>query len=97
MFFGSSFFWMSMGVILVLIGFAFKAFAEDQGWTLTWWKGLLALIWYGVVTLTIYAFGTLVGENEASAGIKLLQAGLFVCLILGVGLWRLLAMKPKTA
>ena len=95
MFFGSDFFWMLMGVILVLIGFAFKTFAEDRGWVLTWWKGLLALIWYGLFSISIYTYGTLAGEKEADAGFKIMLVGLIVCLILGVGLWRLMGVKPK--
>ncbi len=97
MFFGSDFFWLLMGVVLVLVAAAFKAFAEDQGWKLTWWKWLLSLLWYGLVWLSFYAFGTLAGENESSAGFKILLLGLFVCVILGVGLWRLLMWSPKAS
>ncbi|MBN2472647.1 MAG: hypothetical protein JXN59_18125 [Anaerolineae bacterium] len=97
MFFGSDFFWLLMGVVLVLVGFAFKAFAEDRGWVLTWWKGLLALLWYGLFTLNFYAYGTLVGEYESSPGLKIMILGLFVSLILGVGLWRLMGINPKTS
>ena len=95
MFFGSDIFWMLFGIVLVLVAVAFKAFADDQGWVITWWKGLLALVWYAIVGLSFYAWGTLIGENEASAGWKLGLLGLFISLILGVGLWRLLTMNPK--
>ncbi|MCZ2096021.1 MAG: hypothetical protein LC121_07075 [Anaerolineae bacterium] len=91
MFFGSDFFWLLMGVILVLVAMAFKAFAEDQGWRLTWWKWLLAILWYGLVSLSFFTYGTLAGENEGSAGLKLMVLMLFISLILGVGLWRLLS------
>jgi hypothetical protein len=94
MFFGSDFFWLLMGVILVLVAAAFKSFADDQGWHLTWWKGLLALLWYGLFTLSFYSYGTLAGEDEASAGFKLMLLILFICLILGVGLWRLMVWNP---
>jgi hypothetical protein len=97
MFFGSDFFWLLMGAILVLVGFAFKAFAEDRGWQLTWWKGLLGLVWYTLILLSFYAWGTLAGENEGSAGIKLFLFGIFVCAVLGVGLWRLMGWMPKSA
>jgi hypothetical protein len=97
MFFGSDFFWLLMGAIFVLVGFAFKAFAEERGWKLTWWKGLLALLWYGLILLSFYAWGTLSGENESSAGIKIFLVGIFVCAILGVGLWRLMGWMPKPA
>lgn len=99
MFFDSAFFWMLMGVLLVLIGAAFKAFAEDQGWKLTWWKAVLALLWYGIFASSFFVYGTLAGENESSAGFKLMLFILFICLILGVGLWRLMTLdlKPRAA
>lgn len=94
-FFGSDFFWLLMGVILVGIAAGFKVFAEDLGWKLNWWKGILALLWYGLFSLSFYAFGTLTGENEGSAGLRLMLLILFICLILGVGLWRLMIWSPK--
>lgn len=97
MFFNSGFFWFLMGIVLVLVGAAFKAFADDRGWRVTWWKALLALLWYGLLGMFVYAFGTLAGENESGAGAKLLLFGLFVCIISGVGVWRLMAFKPKAA
>jgi len=97
MFLGSEFFWLLMGVVLILVGFAFKAFVEDRGWKLTWWKGVLGVIWYGLFSLNFYAYGTLVGENESSAALKLFLFGLFVLAILGVGLWRLMSWKPQPA
>ncbi len=95
MFFGSDVFWLVMGAGLVLVAAAFKAFAEDLGWHFTWWKGLLALVWYGLFSISFYTYGTLAGENEGSAGFKIMLLILFICLILGVGLWRLMAWSPK--
>jgi hypothetical protein len=95
MFFSSGLFWILMGIIFVLVAAGFKEFADERGWEINWWKGLLAVIWYAILSLSFYAYGTLRGENEASAGVKFLLLGLFVSLILGVGLWRLLALKPK--
>jgi type VI protein secretion system component VasK len=95
MFFTTGLFWMLMGVLLVVIGAGFKILADDRGWVVSWWKWLLALLWYAVFSLSFYAFGTLAGENEAAAGFRVLIMGMFISLILGVGLWRLVAMKPK--
>ena len=91
--FSSSFFWFLMGVLLVLIVAAFKAFAEDRGWVVSWWKWLLAGIWYVIFSASFYAWGTLIGENEGDAGFKLFLVGLFISIVLGVGLWCLLTMK----
>jgi len=95
MFLETEVFWLLMGVVLVLVAFAFKAFAEDRGWKLTWWKGFLGVLWYVMFSLNFYAYGTLVGENESSAALKLFLFGLFVLAILGVGLWRLMSWKPQ--
>lgn len=96
MFWNGNIFWLLMGMLFVLVGFGFKALADDRGWVLNWWKGLLAAIWYWILMLSFYAWGTLAGERE-SAGFRIFLLGLFVSIILGVGLWRLLSAKPKAA
>ena len=97
MFFDGNTFWFLFGVIFVVIAFAFKAFAEDRGWIMSWWKWLLTSLWYLLFIMTIYAWGTLTGEGFSGAGFNTFLFGGFICLILGVGLWRLLGLKPKEA
>ena len=97
MFFTSGPFWFLMGMLAVLVGFGFKAFADDRGWELNWWKWLLSALWYLIFSTSFLTWGTLIGENEASAGWKLALFILFISLILGVGLWRLLAGKKAPA
>jgi hypothetical protein len=94
MFFNSSFFWFLMGVLFILVAAGFRAFAKDRGWVISWWKAALALLWYAIFTLSFYAYGTLMVENETSAGLKILVLGLFVSLVLALIIWRLLL--PKT-
>ena len=94
MFFDSKLFWLLMGILFVLVASGFKAFAHERGWVITWWKGLLAILWYAIFSASFYAWGTLIGENEASAGFKIFLLGFFVNAILGVTLWRLLSYKP---
>ena len=95
MFFNSGIFWFLMGMITVLIGAGFKAFADDRGWVLNWWKWLLSILWYIIFSLSILSYSTLAGEKEDSAAVKILLLGLFVCIVYGVGLWRLLSYKSK--
>jgi hypothetical protein len=97
MFLTSGFFWFLMGIIFVIVVIGFKAFADDKGWVITWWKWLLAAIWYAIFSITLLGWGTLIGENESGAGLKFFLFGLVVSIILGVGLWRLLVIKPKGA
>ena len=96
MFLTSGLYWFIMGIVAVFAGIGFKTFAEDKGWELNWWKWLLSIVWYALFSGSFLAWGTLIGENESSAGWKFGLFGLFLCLILGVGLWRLLVAKPKT-
>ena len=95
MFFTSSLFWFLMGMLAILVGVGFNAFAKDKGWALNWWKWLLVILWYGIFCISFLTWGTLIGENEASAGFKIWAVGMVVCIIFGVGLWRLLAHKSK--
>ncbi len=97
MFFNGSLFWFLNGIIFVLACVGFKIFAKEHGWTLTWWKWLLTVIWYAIFTLSFYTWGTLIGENEGGAGFKVFLLGMFVSLVLGVGLVRLFTLKPKSA
>ena len=95
MFVNSGLFWFFMGMITILVGIVFKAFAKDSGWVLNWWKWLLSIIWYVIFSLSVFSFSTLSGENEGSAGVKILLLGLFISIVLGVGLWRLLGLKTE--
>lgn len=94
---GSGLFWFVMGIITVVVALAFKAFAEDRGWKMTWWKWLLAVVWYGIFSLSFLALGTLIGEFETSAGVRIFLLGMFISLVLGVGLWRALPTTPQAS
>ncbi len=88
-------FWFSMGIVFVLVATGFKVFAADLGWRITWWKGLLATLWYAIFSLSFYAWGTLIGEGENSAGLKLFSIGIFVSIVFAVGLVRLFAQSGR--
>ena len=95
MFFNSSFFWFLMGIVTVLVMIGFRSFAIDRGWALNWCKWLLTICLYFIFCTSFYTLGTLVGENESSAGLRLFLFGLFISLVLGVGLWRILNHKSR--
>lgn len=97
MFINGPLFWMLMGVIAVLVMAGLNAFAKEQGWALTWWKWLLTVIWYGLFLVTFFALGTLLGESETQAAWSIFATGIILTLILGVGLWRLLASGQSSA
>jgi hypothetical protein len=93
--FSSNFFWFAMGMLAILIGVGFNVFAQDRGWVMNWWKWLLAIVWYAIFSISIYASGTLLGENEQQAALWMGGLGLFISLIFAVGLWRLFAHGAK--
>ena len=95
MFLTGGLFWFLMGMLAVLVGVGFKAFADQKGWGLNWWKWLLSILWYIIFSLSFYTWGTLLGENEGGAGFKIWLVGMGFSLIFGVGLWRLLAAGAK--
>lgn len=93
-------YWFLMGVLTVVVAAGFRAFATRRGWVMTWWKWLLASVWYGLLSVTLLTLGTLVGEGEGNAGLRIALLGLFVCVVMGVGLWRLFgrgAGRPAAA
>lgn len=94
MFIDSGPFWFLMGILTTIVAAGFRAFAGRRGWVLTWWKWALAAAWYVLFSLSFLTWGTLIGEGEGRAGLRLALLGLFVCIALGVGLWRLLGRSP---
>jgi hypothetical protein len=95
MFFNGSFFWFLMGIVSVLVVAGFRAYAKDRGWTITIGNAILGFACYGAFLLSFYAWGTLVGENEGSAAIKILLFGLAVAVVLAVVLLRRLSLGSR--
>lgn len=79
-----------MGLIYALMIAGAPAWAGDLGLQMTWWKWLLTAIWYGLLSISIAASFTLMGEKEPQAGQYSLGLTLVIMIILGVGLWSLL-------
>lgn len=87
---GGPLFWFVFGLLFVLVAAGARVWAGDRGMRMTWWRWLLAYAWYGAVLLSIAAPMTLIGENETGAGLRLGLVLAVICVILGVGLWRVL-------
>lgn len=79
-----------MGILFIVVAAGFRAYAKDHGWIISWWKAALGILWYCIFMLSFYAWGTLIGEREGDAGFKILLLGLFICLISGAGLWKIM-------
>jgi len=88
-------FWMIMGALSVLVGISATIWAKDLGLKMNWFKWVLVVLWYLLVWLTVASPLTLIGENEAGAGYRIIPFLLVPTVILGVALWRYLKFEPK--
>lgn len=88
-------FWMIMGALSVLVGVSASLWAKDLGFKMNWLRWILVVLWYLLLMLTVASPFTLVGENEAVAGMRIIPFLVVPTIILGVGLWRLLQVDPK--
>jgi hypothetical protein len=79
-----------MGLIYALMIAGTPMWAKDLGLQMNWWKWLLTAVWYGLLSISIAASFTLMGEKEPRAGQYSLGLTLVIMIILGVGLWSLL-------
>ena len=76
---------LSGGVIVGAI-----AWSKELGLKLNWWKCVLAVVWYLLLLLLIFAAFTFIGEGEPAAGWRTLGLSTVVMVILGAGLYRIL-------
>ena len=90
--FSGALFWFIMGMLFILVAVGAKTWADALRLKMTWWKWLLALLWYVQLNLTVAAPMTFIGENEAAAGGKLFLFMIVATIIFGVVLWRLLVL-----
>jgi hypothetical protein len=88
-------FWMIMGALSVLVGIGAVLWAQDLGLKMNWFKWVLVVLWYLLLWLTVASPLTLIGENEAAAGLKIIPFLVVPTGVLGVALWRYLKFEPK--
>ena len=82
--FQGALFWMIMGALSVLIGIGAVIWAKDLGFKMNWFKWVLVVLWYLLLLLTVASPFTLIGENEAVAGYRIIPFLLVPTIILGV-------------
>ena len=79
-----------MGLVYALAIAGARVWFQDLGLDMTWWKWVLATVWYIVLNVGIASGFTLMGEKEPRAGWAILATALIVMIVLGVGLGLLL-------
>ena len=88
--FSGALFWFLMGMLTILVAAGAVVWAKDLGLKMTWWKWLLAVLWYAFLNFSVALPMTFLGENEAGAAMRTFLPLIVISLILGVGLWRIL-------
>lgn len=84
-FFNSGLFWFIEGMLTVLAILGFRAWMEDRGVALFWWKWILLVFWVLFAGFTIAFVGTSIGEGEIVAAFR--GGILFGLLTLVSGIW----------
>jgi hypothetical protein len=80
-------FWVVMGLIYALMVAGAPLWMEDLGFQMTWWKWVLAALWYALLSFSFAGGFTLLGEKEPAAWYKFIGFHLIITIILGVILW----------
>ena len=83
-------FWIIMGLVYSMTIAGAPLWAEDLGLHMTWWKWVLATLWYVLLSFTFAASFTLLGEKEPGAWYKFLGFHLIITIIFGVIVWSLI-------
>ncbi|HEY62407.1 MAG TPA: hypothetical protein G4N95_07125 [Anaerolineae bacterium] len=89
--------WILIGAVSVLIVLGAIEWFKDAGIVMTWWKWLIATIWYIIVLMGLAAPFTLMGEGESAAGWKLLIFSVPVLVILAFIVLRILRIGKTKA
>jgi hypothetical protein len=80
-------FWIMMGLIYAMTIAGIRVWVQELGISMTWWKWSGAALWYGLLSLSLAAGFTLIGEKEPRAGYRFLGFSSVLMSILGIGLW----------
>ena len=77
-------FWTVMGLLYALIIAAAPVWARDMGLQMSWWKWILAAVWYALLSFTFAGSFTLMGEREPGAWYRFLGLNLIITIIVGI-------------
>lgn len=79
-----------IGAVTGLVITAANNWAKDLRLKMTWWKWLLAALWYILLNFFVFLGFTFIGEGETAAGLRLLFFQAVLMIGLGMGLVRLI-------
>ena len=72
-----------MGLLYALIVAGAPLWAEDLGLHMTWWKWILAALWYGLLCFTFAGGFTLMGEKEPGACFRFIRFNMIIVVLTG--------------
>jgi hypothetical protein len=96
-FFTTGTFWFIMGILSVGVFAGAKILFEERGFAMSWWKWTLVVVWWLLLFVTAAAPMTLLAEREPKGAWGTLGIFGVLTVVLGVGLWRVLASGKKLA
>lgn len=87
-------FWIVLGLVYAVMLYSFSQWTRIQNIKMTWWKWLLSILVYIMLSLSVATGFTLFAEKEMRAGV--ISIGFFglISIILGVLLFRFV-LKPE--
>lgn len=93
----SSPFFFILGILFLFTLAGAWVWFEDLGLKMNWWKWALAVIWWLMLWATLAAPMTLLAEIEPKGALATLGIMGVGTIVLGVGLWRVLAIGREKA
>lgn len=86
-------FWMAIGLLIAFFFFGLRYWFQDLKIRMYWWKWLLVVIWLIILAVILGGAFTLIGENEPKAGVRFLLFFGVIILLIGGGIWKIVARK----
>ncbi|MFO7767645.1 MAG: dehalogenase [bacterium] len=96
-FFRSGAFWFVEGILFVVVVAGVRAWSQDRGIPMPWWKWGVFIVWLALAGFTFAFVGTSLGEGEPTAALRggILFGALTV--IAGAGVRRLIVRGAGAA
>ena len=76
-------FWIIIGLLYAIIIAGAPLWAQDLRLDMTWWKWILCVIWYGLLSFTFAGGFTLLGEKEPGAWYKFMGFHMIIVICTG--------------
>jgi hypothetical protein len=93
--FSHGLFWFIMGMLSILVVVCAKTWADKSDVNMTWWKWIIAALWYIGFLFSIAVPATFMGEGEIHAGLTMIVFSVVPSIIIGFIVWRVITSVGK--